>query len=60
MKDNELIKLASEIRALYHDIKATGVEVDLQLIACIKSLYPTYSHYLESLQASEKIKKLDL
>jgi hypothetical protein len=58
MKDNDPMKLASEIRALYHDIKATGVEVDLQLIAFIKSLYPTYSHYLESLQASEKMKNL--
>jgi hypothetical protein len=58
MKDNDPMKLVSEIRALYHDIKAIGVEIDFQLIAFIKALYPTYSHYLESLQASEKMKNL--
>jgi hypothetical protein len=58
MKDNDPMKLASEIRALYHDIEATGVKVDLQLTTFIKALYPTYSHYLESLQASEKMKDM--
>jgi hypothetical protein len=58
MKDNDPMKLASEIRALFHDIEATGVKVDLQLTAFIKALYPTYSHYLESLQASEKMKDM--
>lgn len=58
LKDNDPMKLASEIRALFHDIEATGVKVDLQLTAFIKALYPTYSHYLESLQASEKMKDI--
>jgi hypothetical protein len=52
LKDNNPMKLASEIKALFHDIDSTGVKVDLQLTAFIKALYPTYSHYLESLQAS--------
>ena len=52
------MKLATEIRALFHDIEATSVNVDLQLTAFIKALYPTYSHYLESLQASEKMKNI--
>jgi len=58
MKYNDPMKLASKIRALYHDIEATGVKVDLQLTAFIKALYPTYSHYLETLQASEKMKDM--
>ncbi|XP_057866584.1 uncharacterized protein LOC131074052 [Cryptomeria japonica] len=58
MQDNDPMKLASEIRALYHDIGATGVKVDLQLTAFIKALYPTYSHYLESLQDTEKMKDI--
>ena len=58
MKDNDPVNLASEIIALYHDIEATGVKVDLQLIVFIKALHPTYSHYLESLQASEKMKNM--
>ena len=44
LKDNNPMKLASEIRALFHDIDSTGVKVDLQLTAFIKALYPTYSH----------------
>jgi hypothetical protein len=58
MKDNDPMKLAFEIIALYHDIEATGVKVDLQLTAFIKALYPTYSHNLGSLQASEKMKDM--
>jgi hypothetical protein len=58
LKDNNPMKLASEIRALFHDIDSTGVKVDLQLTAFIKALYPTYSHYLESLQASGQMKAM--
>ena len=43
------MKLAYEIRAIVHDIDGTGVKVDIQLTAFIKDLYPTYTHYLESL-----------
>jgi len=56
LKDNDPMKLASEIKSLCHDIESTGVKVDLQLTAFIKDLYPTYSHYLESLQSSGHMK----
>ena len=46
LKDNDPMKLASEIRAIFHDIDATGVKVDVQLIAFIKALYHSYTHYL--------------
>ena len=39
------MKLAYEIRAIFHDIDATGVKVDIQLTGFIKALYPTYTHY---------------
>ena len=32
LKDNDPMKLASEIRAIFHDIDATSVKVDIQLI----------------------------
>eukprot|EP00253_Pinus_taeda_P003798 PITA_03798 len=41
-----------------HDIKATGFEIDIPLIAYVKARYPTYSHYLESLQASGNLKEI--
>ena len=43
------MKLAFEIRDFFIDIDATNVKVDIQLTAFIKDLYPTYTHYLESL-----------
>jgi len=52
MKDNDLLKSASEIKAIFHDIEAIGIKVDLQLIAFIKVLHHVYSNYLESLQVS--------
>jgi hypothetical protein len=42
LKDNNPMKLASKIKALFHDIDSTGVKVDLQLTTFIKALYPTY------------------
>jgi hypothetical protein len=56
LKDNNPMKLVFEIKALFHDIDSTGVKVDLQLTTFIKALYPTYSHYLQSLQASGHMK----
>ena len=44
LKDNDPMKLASKIRAIFHDIDATGVKVDIQLTEFIKALYPTYTH----------------
>jgi hypothetical protein len=58
LKDNNPMKLASEIRALFDDIDSTGVKVDLQLTTFIKALYPTYSYYIESLQASGQMKAM--
>ena len=53
LKDNDPMKLA-----IFYDIDATGVKVDIQLTAFIKALYPTYTHYLESLQASGQMKAM--
>ena len=50
------MKLASEIIIIFHDIDATCVKVGIQLIAFINALYPSYTHYLESLEASGKMK----
>ena len=52
------MNLDSKIKALFHDIETNSVKVDLQLTAFIKALYPTYSHYLESLQASGHMKAI--
>ena len=41
-----------------HHIKVTNVELDIPLIAFVKALYPTYSNYLESLQANANLKEI--
>jgi hypothetical protein len=58
LKNDDPMALASEIKAIMHDIDATGVKIDLPLTSFIKALYPTYSHYLESLQASGQMKSI--
>lgn len=58
LKNDDPIDLASEVRSIMHDIKATSVEIDIPLIAHVKALYPTYSHYLESLKASGNLKEI--
>jgi len=50
--------VASEIKAIMHNIQASGMKPDLPLVVFVKSLYPTHSNYLESLQASDKFKSL--
>ena len=50
--------LALEIKSIMHDIKVTNVELDIPLIAFLKALYPTYSNYLESLQANGNLKDI--
>lgn len=52
MKDNDPLKSDSEIKFIFHDIKGTRMEVDLQLTTFIKFLNPVCAHYLESLHAS--------
>ncbi|MCY6525002.1 hypothetical protein, partial [Actinobacillus pleuropneumoniae] len=44
--------------SIMHDIKSTKVELDISLIAFLKALYPTYSNYLESLQANGNLKDI--
>ena len=41
LKNDDPLALASEVRSMMHDIKNTGVEVDIPLIAYVKALYPT-------------------
>ena len=56
LKDNDPIKLAYEIRAIFHDIDATSVKVGIQLTTFTKSFYPSYNHCLESPQANIQMK----
>eukprot|EP00253_Pinus_taeda_P014473 PITA_14473 len=58
LQNNDPLTLASEIKSIMHDIKSTKVELDISLIAFLKALYPTYSIYLESLQANGNLKDI--
>ena len=58
LKNDDPMDLASEIKYIIHDIETTGVNIDLNITTFIKALYPTYSHYLESLQASGQMKSI--
>jgi hypothetical protein len=58
LKNDDPTALASEITTIMHDIEATRAKIDLPLTTFIKALYPTYSHYLESLQASNQMKSM--
>lgn len=55
MKDNDPLKSASKIKAIFHDIEATGIKIDLQLTTFIKVLHPVYSNYLEFLNINGTI-----
>ena len=50
--------LSYEIKSIMHEIYSAGVNIDIHLTTFIKALYPTYSHYLESLQASDHTKSM--
>ena len=50
--------VAFEIRSNMHTIQTSTLKLDLPLAAFIKSLYPTHSNYLDSLQASDMFKDL--
>lgn len=41
-----------------HDIDSISMKIDITHVALIKAFYPTYSNYLESLQASGNLKTL--
>eukprot|EP00253_Pinus_taeda_P008003 PITA_08003 len=58
LQNNDPLALASEVKSIMHDIKATKVELDIPLITLLKALYPTYSNYLESLQANGNLKDI--
>jgi hypothetical protein len=58
LKNDELMDLVAEIKAIMHEIDATGVKVDLPLTSFINILYPRCSHYLDSLQASGQMKSI--
>ena len=60
LQNNDPLALASEVKSIMHDIKATKVELDIPLICFLKALYPTYSNYLESIQANGISKILPL
>ena len=40
LKNDDPLALASEVRSIMHDIKSTGADVDISLIAYVKALYP--------------------
>jgi len=60
LKDDDPMELVQKIKAIMHVIDAIGVEIDLPLAAFIEALYPTHSHYLESLQAKWPDEKHDI
>ena len=58
LQNDDPLALASEVKSIMHDIKVTNVELDIPLIAFLKAPYPTYSNYLESLQANGNLKEI--
>jgi len=58
LQNNDPLALAFEVKYIMHDIKSTKVALDIPLIAFLKALYPTYSNYLESLQANGNLKDI--
>eukprot|EP00253_Pinus_taeda_P027870 PITA_27870 len=58
LQNNDSLALTSEVKSIMHDIKSTKVELDIPLISFLNALYPTYSNYLESLQANGNLKDI--
>jgi len=52
------LAVAYEIRAIMHDIDATAMKREIPHTTFTKAHYLTYSHYLESLQASDQLKSI--
>lgn len=59
LKDDNPLNLASQIRAIMYDVYTTKVKMDIPLMTFFKVFCPKYSHYLESLQASMKLKDIN-
>ena len=58
VKDNDLLLVAFNIIEMMHKIQESSMKSNLPFATFVKSLYPTHSNYLESLQASNKFKHL--
>ncbi len=58
LQNNDPLALASEVKSIMHDIQATKIDLDIPLITFLKAFYPTYSNYLESLQANGNLKDI--
>jgi hypothetical protein len=58
LKNGDPMALTFQIKATKHNIDTIGVKIDIPLTSFIKTLYPTYSHYLESLQAIGQMKSI--
>jgi len=60
MNYDDPLALASEVRSIMHEINNIGVKGYIPLIVYVKALYPTYSHYLESLQESGNLENITI
>jgi len=58
LKADETLAPTLDIRAIMHDVNAIRVNRGIPLIVFVKSLYPTYTHYLESLKSSVQLKAI--
>lgn len=58
LKDDDPLALASKIRAIVHGVEAIGFKMEILVIAFVKAVYPTFSQYFESLQASGQLKDI--
>jgi hypothetical protein len=58
LKNDDPMALASKIKAIMHDNYSIRVNIGIPFIDFIKSLYPKYSHYHESLEASGQMKSI--
>jgi hypothetical protein len=52
LKNDDPMYLTFEIKDIMNKIDSIGMKTDLPITNFIKTLYSTYSHYLEYLQAS--------
>ena len=58
LQNDDLLSLASEVKSIIDDIKVTNIEVDILVIVFVTTFYPTYSNYLDSLQANGNLKEI--
>lgn len=58
LNDDDPLALDLDTRAIMHDVEATRFKNGIPLTTFVKVLYPTYSYYLESLQASSQLKDI--